>query len=126
MSRAAKKPLRSGITLLNGKPAPMEHTGALQDIRKERYPHPQPPPTAGDLYMLRLKHMREGVRFDQATPKRICAASTPKCDQPLFAPLAHDDPRAAAFHKPSRRGDRLHYLDGRITDMAGNPWTGPK
>lgn len=26
-----------------------------------------------------------------------------------------------ALRWPSRTGNRLHYLDGRITDMAGNP-----
>lgn len=117
---STKKPLRSGISLLNGKPAPMERTGALQDIQPERYPGLTPPLSKAQLFDLRMKQLHAGVQFDQAGPKRICAASTPVCFEPMFEPLAHDDPRAAAFHKPSRMGDRLHYRDGRVTDMAGN------
>lgn len=124
---STKKPLRSGITLLNGKPAPMERTGALQDIQPERYPHLQPPPTAGDLYMLRLKQMREGVQFDRATPKRICAASTPTYTKPMYPMPPHVTPeRIAASMHPRREGDRLCYPDGRVTDLAGNPWNGQK
>lgn len=104
---STKKPLRSGITLLNGKPAPMERTGALQDIRPERYPGLTPPLSKAEL-------------FDQAGPKRICAASTPVCFEPMFEPLAHDDPRAEAFRKPSRHDNTLRYPGGRVTDMAGN------
>lgn len=120
MSRAVKKPLRSGITLLNGKPAPMERTGALQDIQPERYPGLTPPLSKAERFDLRAKQLHAGVQFDQAGPKRICAASTPVCFEPMFEPLAHDDPRAEAFRRPSRHGNTLRYPGGRVTDMAGN------
>lgn len=119
-------PKRNGITLLNGSPAPMKRTGALQDIQPERYPALAPPVSKAELFDLRMRQLHKPIDFDRATPKRICAASTPVCFEPMFEPPAEDDPRAAAFKKPSRMGNRLHYPGGRVTDMDGNVLEGPQ
>lgn len=54
-----------------------------------------------------------------ATARRHVNAVMPIDRTPLMAPMG--GPAFDFAQHPSRRGDRLHYRDGRVTDLKGNP-----
>lgn len=58
------------------------------------------------------------IRIAQPRIKQVMAGQCPPDARLPMRPGAGD-----ALRLPSRRGDRLHYRDGRVTDLAGNPIT---
>ena len=55
-----------------------------------------------------------GTGFEVAGPRRLCSESMPR-DYAYTAPAPSPDTRP-----PSRIGNKLHWRDGRITDLEGN------
>jgi len=88
---------------------------------KPRKPRERPDPHA-HLQLRRKEAARPAARSAYAPPRhqRYVAIALYRASeyQPSTRPGAMD-----AFALPSRMGDSLHYRDGRVTDMAGNPVT---
>lgn len=109
--------ISTSVAHLHAKPVPVPRATGLHSPHRRAGIHLTP---ADYARIHRESHVdRAGVE----TP--ICnASSRGRYDGADLRPTAGvPSGRMAAFHLPSRVGDRLRFPDGRVTDLQGNPLT---
>lgn len=105
---------------------------ALADPHAVRPPAPTPPPKKPKEADSSAMSVAEAARTARRIPPKLHLNTPPArarvrqatLTAPYRATEYSPSPRAganAAFTLPSRYGDELHYRDGRVTDMGGNP-----
>lgn len=117
----------TGVVPVLQRPSPMERHGGLQPIRPAIMPRQTASVlrSSSDIYAEREKERLMPSRVfasdKRPAPQRACPSNTNAVGFVPARPNHLSAARLRADTLPSRRFDKLHYPDGRITDLHGNP-----